>query len=125
MTIVPESKRVNVLLEEFKARRNHMAIVVDEYGHVAGAVTIEDVLEQIVGEIEDEYDVDDESVIKALEDGTYTVKGRLRSKTSTPISTVRSTTTNTTRSVVSCCANSDDCRDVASGSRSGVSTSVC
>lgn len=75
VTIVPESKRVNVLLEEFKARRNHMAIVVDEYGHVAGAVTIEDVLEQIVGEIEDEYDVDDESVIKALEDGTYTVKG--------------------------------------------------
>ena len=74
VTIVPESKRVNILLEEFKARRNHMAIVVDEYGHVAGAVTIEDMLEQIVGEIEDEYDVDDDSVIKPLDDGTFTVK---------------------------------------------------
>ncbi|WP_420465167.1 HlyC/CorC family transporter [Panacagrimonas sp.] len=53
---VPESKRVNVLLKEFKRGRNHMAIVVDEYGGVAGLVTIEDVLEQIVGEIDDEYD---------------------------------------------------------------------
>ncbi len=56
---VPESKRLNVLLREFRANRNHMAIVVDEYGGVAGLVTIEDVLEQIVGEIEDEYDFDD------------------------------------------------------------------
>ncbi|RJS92178.1 HlyC/CorC family transporter [Salinisphaera sp. Q1T1-3] len=53
---VPESKRVNVLLKEFKASRNHMAVVVDEYGGVAGLVTIEDALEQIVGEIDDEYD---------------------------------------------------------------------
>ena len=56
---VPESKRLNVLLREFRANRNHMAIVVDEYGGVAGLVTIEDVLEQIVGEIEDEYDLDE------------------------------------------------------------------
>jgi magnesium and cobalt transporter len=56
---IPESKRLNVLLKEFRASRNHMAIVVDEYGGVAGLVTIEDVLEQIVGDIEDEYDFDD------------------------------------------------------------------
>ena len=56
---VPESKHLNVLLREFRANRNHMAIVVDEYGGVAGLVTIEDVLEQIVGEIEDEYDLDE------------------------------------------------------------------
>ena len=56
---VPESKPLNVLLREFRAKRNHMAIVVDEYGNVAGLVTIEDVLEQIVGEIEDEYDFDE------------------------------------------------------------------
>ncbi|MBI4294497.1 MAG: CBS domain-containing protein, partial [Betaproteobacteria bacterium] len=56
---VPESKPHNVLLREFRAKRNHMAIVVDEYGSVAGLVTIEDVLEQIVGEIEDEYDYDE------------------------------------------------------------------
>lgn len=60
---VPESKRLNVLLREFRASRNHMAIVVDEYGGVAGLVTIEDVLEQIVGEIEDEYDFDADDVL--------------------------------------------------------------
>src|SRR6185369_883944 len=58
---VPESKRLNVLLREFRASRNHMATVVDEYGGVAGLVTIEDVLEQIVGDIEDEYDFDEAS----------------------------------------------------------------
>jgi magnesium and cobalt transporter len=58
---VPESKPLNVLLREFRANRNHMAIVVDEYGGVAGLVTIEDVLEQIVGDIEDEYDFDEAS----------------------------------------------------------------
>ena len=56
---IPESKRLNVLLQEFRASRNHMAIVVDEYGGVVGLVTIEDVLEQIVGDIEDEHDVDE------------------------------------------------------------------
>jgi len=56
---IPESKRLNVLLREFRASRNHMAIVVDEYGGIAGLVTIEDVLEQIVGDIEDEYDFDE------------------------------------------------------------------
>ena len=59
--LIPESKRLNVLLREFRASRNHMAIVIDEYGGVAGLVTIEDVLEQIVGEIEDEYDFDEAS----------------------------------------------------------------
>jgi len=57
---IPESKRLNVLLKEFRASRNHIAIVVDEYGGVAGLVTIEDVLEQIVGDIEDEYDYDED-----------------------------------------------------------------
>jgi magnesium and cobalt transporter len=72
---VPESKRLNVLLREFRASRNHMAIVVDEYGGVAGLVTIEDVLEQIVGEIEDEYDFDEASDNIILESsGRYRVK---------------------------------------------------
>lgn len=73
-TFVPESKRLNQLLKEFKETRNHMAIVVDEYGGVAGLVTIEDVLEQIVGEIEDEHDFDEESHIKQRADGTFAVK---------------------------------------------------
>ena len=61
--IVPESKRLKVLLEEFRKNRNHMAIVVDEYGGVSGLVTIEDVLEQIVGDITDEYDVEGDSYV--------------------------------------------------------------
>ncbi|MCH8175915.1 MAG: CBS domain-containing protein [Proteobacteria bacterium] len=73
-TFVPESKRLNVLLKEFRETRHHMAIVIDEYGSVSGAVTIEDVLEQIVGEIEDEYDVDDESYIKKFDEENYIVK---------------------------------------------------
>ncbi len=74
---VPESKRLNVLLREFRANRNHMAIVVDEYGGVAGLVTIEDVLEQIVGEIEDEYDFDDsEDNIVREQGGNYRVKAQ-------------------------------------------------
>jgi len=73
-TFVPDSKRLNVLLKEFRETRQHMAIVIDEYGSVSGAVTIEDVLEQIVGEIEDEYDVDDESYIKRFNEGNHIVK---------------------------------------------------
>ena len=71
---VPESKRLNVLLKEFRENRNHMAIVIDEYGGLGGVVTIEDVLEQIVGEIEDEYDVDEEDYIKKYDKDSYTVK---------------------------------------------------
>lgn len=71
---VPESKRLNVLLREFRENRNHMAVVIDEYGGVCGVVTIEDVLEQIVGEIEDEYDVDDDSYIKKFDDEHFIVK---------------------------------------------------
>lgn len=73
-TFIPESKRLNVLLKEFRENRNHMAIVIDEYGGLSGAVTIEDVLEQIVGEIEDEFDIDEEDFIKAFDDEHYTVK---------------------------------------------------
>jgi len=71
---VPESKRLDVLLKEFRSSRNHMAIVVDEYGGVAGIVTIEDVLEQIVGEIEDEYDFDEGSAILKLSETEFTIK---------------------------------------------------
>lgn len=72
---IPESKRLNVLLKEFRSNRNHIAIVVDEYGGVAGMVTIEDVLEQIVGDIEDEYDFDEteDNIIRDA-NGRYRVK---------------------------------------------------
>ncbi len=72
--VVPESKRLNVLLQDFRANRNHMAVVIDEYGHISGAVTIEDVLEQIVGEIDDEYDVDEEGLIKEIEPDVFNIK---------------------------------------------------
>ena len=72
---VPKSKRLNVLLQEFRANRNHMAIVVDEYGGVAGLLTIEDVLEQIVGDIEDEYDFDEPGdAVIADKGGVFRVK---------------------------------------------------
>ena len=73
---IPESKRLNILLREFRINRNHIAIVVDEYGGVAGLVTIEDVLEQIVGDIEDEFDLDeDQDNILPMPDGSWRVHG--------------------------------------------------
>jgi magnesium and cobalt transporter len=70
---VPESKRLNVLLKEFRVSRNHMAIVVDEYGGVSGLVTIEDVIEEIVGEIADEYDIDEDQTIRREGDRQFVV----------------------------------------------------
>lgn len=79
---IPESKRLNVLLREFRVSRNHMAIVVDEYGGIAGLVTIEDVLEQIVGDIEDEYDFDEEEDnIQQDQSGRYRVKAQTEIET--------------------------------------------
>jgi len=72
---VPESKRVNVLLKDFRKSRNHMALVADEYGGVAGLVTIEDVLEQIVGEIDDEHDESESAQILKQDDRRYLVQG--------------------------------------------------
>jgi magnesium and cobalt transporter len=73
---VPETKGLNDLLRDFRGNRNHLAIVIDEFGRVAGLITIEDVLEQIVGEIEDEFDIaEDEGDIFALADRTYRVSG--------------------------------------------------
>ncbi|MGV6817391.1 MAG: HlyC/CorC family transporter [Thiotrichales bacterium] len=75
VVFIPESKRLNVLLREFRHRRNHMAIVVDEYGAASGLITIEDVLEQIVGDIDDEYDVDEvDNAVLEQEENRYTVK---------------------------------------------------
>ena len=74
--IVPESKRLNILLNEFRNSRNHMAIIVDEYGGVSGLVTIEDVLEQIVGDISDEHDLEEDQYITFSEEENYAlVKG--------------------------------------------------
>jgi magnesium and cobalt transporter len=75
---IPESKRLNMLLKEFRANHNHMAFVVDEYGGVAGLVTIEDVLEQIVGDIGDEYDVDDDLDIRKEAERQFSVKAQTR-----------------------------------------------
>ncbi len=72
--IVPESKRLNVLLKEFRTDKNHMAIVVDEYGTTAGLVTIEDVLEQIVGEIEDEHDPEEEEFVIQRKENEFSIK---------------------------------------------------
>lgn len=78
VVFVPESKRLNVLLSDFRQNRNHMAVVVDEYASVAGLVTIEDVLEQIVGDIEDEHDYDDDdSMIRELNEGETIIKAVL------------------------------------------------
>jgi CBS domain containing-hemolysin-like protein len=75
---VPESKRLDELLQEFQQNRNHMAVVLDEFGGVSGVVTIEDVLEEIVGEIVDEYDEDDLEVIKSIDDRTAEALARVR-----------------------------------------------
>lgn len=73
---IPESKRLSVLLREFRATRNHMAIVIDEFGGVDGLITIEDVLEQIVGDIEDEHDVEEEHLIKEVDKGVFMVRAQ-------------------------------------------------
>jgi magnesium and cobalt transporter len=78
VVFVPESKRLNVLLKEFRRNRNHMAIVVDEYGGVAGLCTIEDVIEQIVGDIDDEFDVEDDQNIRRDAERQFTVRGVTR-----------------------------------------------
>ena len=72
--MVPESKRLNILLTEFREKRNHMAIVIDEYGGVAGLVTIEDVLEEIVGEIEDETDAEEDMFIRKISEDDFFIK---------------------------------------------------
>ena len=74
VTGVPESKRVDVLLQEFRTTRNHLAVVFDEYGAISGIVTIEDVLEQIVGDIEDEFDFKEEAFIHQQADGSFTIR---------------------------------------------------
>jgi CBS domain containing-hemolysin-like protein len=74
---VPDSKPLDALLDEMQSRRNHMALLVDEYGGIAGLVTIEDVLEEIVGEIADEYDTDEIAPVEELGEGVYRVSTRL------------------------------------------------
>lgn len=81
-TFVPESKRLDSLLAEFRVNRNHMAIVVDEYGAVSGFVTLEDIIEQIIGDIADEFDIDEEAYVKTHGDKRYIIKAH------TPIETV-------------------------------------
>ena len=73
-TFVPESKPLDSLLSEFRSNKNHMAIVVDEYGEISGFVTIEDIIEQIIGDIEDEFDIDEDAYIKAHDDHCYIIK---------------------------------------------------
>ncbi len=72
--IIPESKRLDLLLSEFRNTRNHMAIVVDEYGAVSGFITLEDIIEQIIGDIEDEFDIDEEAYIKAHGESQFILK---------------------------------------------------
>lgn len=75
--VIPESKRVNILLNEFRTSRNHMAIIIDEYGGVAGLVTIEDLLEEIVGEIDDETDEEEDPQIQKIDEKTYKINALL------------------------------------------------
>ena len=113
---VPESKRLNVLLREFRANRNHIAIVVDEYGGVSGLVTIEDVLEQIVGDIEDEYDFDEsEDNFIAEGNGRWRVKAPGRDRGLQRALRHRATpTTRSTPSAASSCTPSGACPSAAS-----------
>jgi magnesium and cobalt transporter len=74
--VVPETKKADALLEEFKKDRSHLAVVIDEYGSISGIVTIEDILEELVGEIEDEHDVDEEEIIK-LSNNTYSADAKV------------------------------------------------
>ncbi len=78
VVFVPEAKRLDVLLKEFRGTRNHMAIVIDEYGGVAGLVTIEDVIEQIIGEIDDEFDVEEDQNIRSEGEQQFAVRGATR-----------------------------------------------
>lgn len=73
-TFIPEGKKLNLLLSDFRRNRNHMAIVVDEYGATSGFITLEDIIEQIIGDIEDEFDIDEESYIKTHGAGHYIIK---------------------------------------------------
>ncbi len=75
--VIPESKKLNILLNELRSNRNHLAIVVDEYGAVSGFVTIEDIIEQIVGDIEDEFDIDEDAFIKKHKNGKYIIKAHI------------------------------------------------
>ena len=74
VTFIPESRPLDSLLSEFRSNKNHMAIVVDEYGEISGFVTIEDIIEQIIGDIEDEFDIDEDAYIKTHDDHCYIVK---------------------------------------------------
>jgi magnesium and cobalt transporter len=74
VTFIPESRPLDSLLSEFRSNKNHMAIVVDEYGEISGFVTIEDIIEQIIGDIEDEFDVDEDAYIKTHDDHCYIIK---------------------------------------------------
>lgn len=74
VTFIPESRPLDKLLSEFRSNKNHMAIVVDEYGEISGFVTIEDIIEQIIGDIEDEFDIDEDAYIKTHDDHCYIIK---------------------------------------------------
>ncbi len=120
---MPETKRLNVLLKEFRVSRNHMAIVVDEYGGVAGLVTIEDVIEQIVGDIDDEYDVDEGDDIRKEGERKFTVPALTRIDEFNEPSARAFPTRSSTRSAGSCCTSSAGCRAAARRSRSAASSS--
>lgn len=77
LDVVPDSMRVDILFQRFRRHHQHLAVIVDEYGEMVGLVTIEDVLEQIVGDIDDEYDVDDESYVKVQDNGQIHIKARM------------------------------------------------